>query len=74
MRELKLHWISLPKGRPDDNPVETLFSAIQLMLLDNSNDADMRTTQHRMSHHFQRRNRRCDRFIAVPYLGDSHKY
>jgi len=26
MRRLKLHWISLPKASPDDNPAETIFS------------------------------------------------
>ena len=34
MHTLRLHWVSLPKGSPDDNPVETLFSDIQLMILD----------------------------------------
>jgi DDE superfamily endonuclease len=33
-RQLKLHWISLPKASPDDNPVETIFSDIQQMVLD----------------------------------------
>ena len=32
-RQLKLHWISLPKASPDDNPMETIFSEIQLMIL-----------------------------------------
>ena len=73
MRSLKLHWISLPKGSPDDNPVETIFSDIQLMILDNSNDPDEQTTRKRISQHLSRRNRRCNRFIRIPYLPDSHK-
>ncbi len=68
MRELKLHWISLPKASPDDNAVETLFSDIQLMILDNSNDPDPQTTQRRISTHWRKRNRRRDRFITIPYL------
>ena len=73
MRSLKLHWISLPKGSPDDNPVETIFSDIQLMILDNSNDPDEQTTRKRISQHLSRRNRRRNRFIRIPYLPDSHK-
>ena len=73
MRSLKLHWISLPKGSPDDNPVEIIFSDIQLMVLDNSNDPDEQTTQKRISQHLGRRNRRRGRFIRIPYLPDSHK-
>lgn len=68
MRELGLHWISLPKASPDDNAVETLFSDIQLMLLDNSNDPNAQTTQRRISVHWRKRNRRRDRFIAIAYL------
>lgn len=74
MRELQLHWISLPKASPDDNPVETLFSDIQQMILDNSHDADPHTTQRRISAHLRGRNRRADRFIQIPYLGDTHKH
>jgi DDE superfamily endonuclease len=68
MRQLQLHWISLPKGSPDDNPVETLFSDIQLMILDNSNDPNPRRTRERISLHWHKRNRRQDRFIKIPYL------
>ena len=68
MRELKLHWISLPKASPDDNAVETLFSDVQLMILDHSNDPDSQTTQRRISAHWRKRNRRHDRFITIPYL------
>lgn len=73
MRQLKLHWITLPKGSPDDNPVEGIFSDIQLMVLDNSNDLDAKTTQRRISRHLQRCNRRLNRRISIPYLPDSHK-
>jgi len=73
MRQLQLHWTSLPKGSPDDNPVETLFSDIQQNVLDNSNDPDERATQHRISKHLRVRNRRPDRFIHIGYLQDSHK-
>jgi DDE superfamily endonuclease len=68
MRELKLHWISLPKASPNDNAVENLFSDVQLMILDNSNDLDPQTTQRRISTHWRKRNRRRDRFITIPYL------
>lgn len=74
MRELKLHWISLPKGSPDDNPVENIFSDIQLMILDNSNDPDIQTTQKRISAHLRGRNRRADRLIHVPYLLSKHSH
>jgi len=65
---LKIHWISLPKASPDDNAVETLFSDVQLSILDNSNDPDPQTTQRRISAHWRKRNRRRDRFINIPYL------
>lgn len=68
MRGLKLRWVSLPKGSPDDNPVETLFSDVQLRILDNSDDADAKATQRRISAHLRGRNRRGDRHIAIPYL------
>jgi transposase len=68
MRALQLHWISLPKGSPDDNPVETLFSDVQLMILDNSDDPNPRATQKRIGQHWRKRNRRTDRFITIPYL------
>ena len=73
MRELKLHWITLPKGSPDDNPVENIFSNIQLMILDNSNDPDVKTTQKRIGRYLQRCNRRRHRLIRIPYLYHSHK-
>ena len=73
MRELQLHWISLPKQSPDDNPCENIFSDVQLNVQDNSDDHDERTMQRRISHRLTRRNRRQDRFIAIPYLWHSHK-
>lgn len=74
MRALDLHWISLPKGSPDDNPVEILFSDVQLMILDNSNDPDADTTQRRISAHLRGRNRRRDRHIRIPYLWPKHSH
>jgi transposase len=74
MRRLRLHWITLPKGSPDDNPVETLFSDVQQAILDCSDDPDARTTQRRISAHLGNRNRRRDRRIRIPYLGDSPKH
>ena len=73
MRELQLHWISLPKASPDDNPCETLFSDIQLDVQDNSDVPDERTMRQDISHRFARRNHRTDRFVKIPYLWDSHK-
>jgi hypothetical protein len=61
-----------PKRNPDDKPVEMLFSNIQLIILDNSNDADVATTQKRLSAHLQRRNRRKERWVHIAYLPDSH--
>ena len=72
MRRLKLHYISLPKGSPDDNPVETIFSDIQQMILDNSKDAEAQTTQKRISAHLRGCNRRKERRIRIPYLPNSH--
>ena len=69
MRQLQLWWTSLPKGSPDDNPVETIFSDVQQAVLDNSNDPDARTTQRRISNHLRGRNRRPGRFIRISYLG-----
>ena len=74
MRALRLHWISLPKGSPDDNPVESIFSDVQLMILDNSNDPDAHTTQRRISAHLRGRNRRRDRHIRIPYLWPKHSH
>jgi hypothetical protein len=73
MRELKLHWISLPKGSPDDNPVEAILSDIQTSILDLSDDPEPRATQRRISAHLRGRNRRGDRRIRVHYLPDSPK-
>jgi hypothetical protein len=53
--------------------VEAVFSDVQLRILDNSDDADMRTTQRRISAHLRRRNRRRDRFSRIRYLAHIHK-
>jgi transposase len=73
MRELGLHWISLPKGSPDDNPVETIFAVVQSHILESSNAPDVRTTQRRINALLRGRNRRRDRWIKIHYLPDSHK-
>lgn len=74
MRELKLHWISLPKGSPDDNPVETIFSVVYSSILESSNDPDARATQRRINALLRGRNRRHDRWIQIQYLPDTHKH
>ena len=73
MRQLGLRWTTMPKGSPDDNVAETIFSDVQQRILDTSNDADAHTTQCRISRHLQARNRRLDRFIRISYLQHSHK-
>jgi hypothetical protein len=74
MRELNLHYVSLPKGCPDDNPVETLFSPVQTGILDSSNDPDAPATQRRISAYLRGHNRRDDRWVQIPYLPDIHKH
>lgn len=71
MRGLKLRWVSLPKASPDDNPVETIFSDVQLMILDNSDDEEAKLTQRRISQHLRAKNRCKERWIKVHYLSDS---
>jgi transposase len=73
MRELGLHWISLPKASPDDNPVETLNSDIQQMILDCSDDPNAKAMQRRISARLRGRNRRKDRWVTIHYLPDSNK-
>ena len=73
MRELQLHWVSLPKRSPDDNPVEAILSDIPTNLLDLSDDPEPRATQRRISAHLRGRNRRDDRWVKVHYLPNSHK-
>ncbi len=70
MRELQLHWISLPKASPDDNPCETIFSDVQQNVLDNSDDSNEQVLRKRISHRLHKRNRR-DWFIEIPYLRNS---
>jgi hypothetical protein len=38
----------LPKGNPDDNPVETIFSDVQQMVLDTTSDTDPAVTRRRI--------------------------
>ena len=71
MRELNLRYVSLPKASPDDNPVETIFSDVQQMVLDTSNDPDCQTTQRRISRHLKAKNQCKDRWVKIPYLLDS---
>jgi transposase len=68
MRGLGIRWTTLPKGNPDDNPVETIFSDVQQMVLDTTSDTDPAVTQRRISGHLQGCNRRANRCIRVSYL------
>jgi hypothetical protein len=72
MRELRLHRVSLSKGSPDDNPVENICSDAQLLILDNNNDPDTKTTQQRISVRLRGRNHRADRFVRIPCLLSQH--
>jgi hypothetical protein len=68
MRVLRLHWLRLLKASPDDTPVETLFSDIQLHVLEHRDDPDVWMTRYRISAHWRGRNRRHDRRIRIGYL------
>jgi len=68
LRALGIRWTSLPKGNPDDNPVENIFSDVQQMVLDTSSDTDPAVTRRRISGHLQGCNRRPNRRIRVSYL------
>ncbi len=70
MRRLQIHWLSLPKGNPDDNPTETVFSGLQREVIAGSNAADTAEQKRCISHSLQRRNRKKDRFIRLGYLKD----
>src|SRR5262249_48738656 len=74
MGALQLRWITLPKGSPDDNPVETIYSDVQQMVLDNSDDPNAQATRRRISAHLRGRNQRRHRRIRIAYLVDSHKH
>ncbi len=74
MKELGLRWISLPKGSPNDNPVETIFSTLDEAVLQCSNDPDIDTMHKRITRVLRATNRRRDRFIRIPYLPDSNKH
>jgi len=71
IRQLRLRWVSLPKASPDDNPVETIFSDLQLPVLDDSNDADAQTTKRRSSRYLKARNQCQERKVTIAYLPDS---
>ncbi len=71
MRQLNLRWISLPKASPDDNPVKTIFSDVQLLVLDTSNDTNAQTTRGRISRHLKAKNQGKERKVAIAYLPDS---
>lgn len=73
VRQLGLHWRTLPKGSPDDNPVETIFSIIQQEILALSNDPDASATQRRISGYLRGYNRRRDRKIHIAYLDNSDR-
>ena len=68
LRALGIRWTSLPKGKPDDNPVGTIFSAVQQMVLDTSADTDPAVTRRRISGHLRGCNHRADRRVRVSYL------
>jgi len=72
MRQLKTHWMSLPTGSPDDNPVETVFSLLQRDTLLGSDAPDVRELKRRISHYLWLRNRRQDRIVHLAYLDDFH--
>ncbi len=73
MRRLKIHWLSLPKGSPDDNPLETVFGVLQDEVLVGSAPRDVADQQRQMSRALQRRNRRKDRFVRLKGLDNFHK-
>lgn len=73
MRRLKMHWLSLPKGSPDDNPLEIVFGVLQDEVLVGSDPRDVAEQQRQISRALQRRNRRKDRFIHLKWIDDFHK-
>jgi transposase len=68
MRRLKIHWLSLPKASPDDNPIETVFSVLQGEVLAGSAAPDVPAEKQRVSRALRRRNQCKDRFIHLSYL------
>lgn len=70
MRRLNMHRLSLPKGNPDDNPTETVFSGLQREVISGSDAPDTHEQKRRIGRSLQRRNRRKDRFIRLGYLND----
>lgn len=72
IRRLKIHWMSLPKGSPDDNPVESIFSLLQRDILLGSNAPHVHELKRRLSRCLWLRNRRKARVVHLTYLADSH--
>ena len=70
MRHLKIHWLSLPTGSPDDNPLETIFSLLKRDVLAGSDAANVSELKRRLSWYLWRRNRHKDRFVLLAYLRD----
>ena len=73
MRQLKIHWLSLPKASPDDNPIETVFSVLQGEVLAGSDAPDVPAQKQRVSTALRRRNWRKDRFIRLGYLSEFYQ-
>ncbi len=72
MRRLKIHWLSLPKQSPDDNPVETIFSLLQRAILAGSDAPTVTELKRRISRFLWRHNRCKERFVQLGYLEDFH--
>ncbi len=73
LRRLKIHWLSLPKASPDDNPIETVFSVLQGEVLAGSDAPDVPTQKQRVSRALHSRNRRKERFIRLRYLSELYQ-
>lgn len=72
LRRLKIHWLSLPKGSPDDNPIETVFSGLQQGILAGSNAPNVAELKRRISRYLWQRNRGKNRFVQLAWLDDFH--
>ncbi len=73
LRQLKIHWLSLPKGSSDDNPPETIFSVLQGEVLAGSDAPDVPTQKRHISHALWRRNRQPNRFVRLGYLSEFYQ-
>jgi transposase len=72
MRRLQIHWLSLPKGDPDDSPMETVLIVLQGEAIAGRDAPHTAEQKRRISHSLQRRNRCRDRSIRIPCLLDIH--